>query len=81
MAKTKKANGPADPHFPSDEELYRKYLVDHWAGGHFIGPGLAFPNASFNRSKYSRAKDVLGDDDMSIQGWGVLACFVEDLPS
>jgi hypothetical protein len=66
--------------FGPEEELYRRYKSDHWAAGRFIGIGLSFPNPSFNRSRRSSPADVLRDGPRHFDGWGVLGCYVGDIP-
>lgn len=69
-----------DPDLGTKEELFKRYKKEHWANGTFSGLGLSFAtHPSFNRSKFSSAKDVLVDGDKVYEGWGVLACIVEDV--
>lgn len=70
-----------DAEFGVEELLYRRYKLEHWVEGMFIGIGLRFPNPSFNRSKLSEPSDVLTEGRDSFSGWGVLSCVVKDVPA
>jgi hypothetical protein len=66
--------------FEPEEELYRRYTSDHWTAGVFTGVALRFPNPSFNRSSLSSPTEVLRDGPKRFDGWGVLGCYVLDVP-
>ena len=67
-----------DPELGTTEQLFKRYLKEHWTKAGFSNVGLKFA-PSFNRSKFSEAKDVLVDGDRTFEGWGVLACSVGDV--
>jgi hypothetical protein len=68
--------------FDSEEFLYRRYALVHFADGQILPQSISFPKPSFNRSKFSRAEDVLHVDccdGKKLPGWGVLESSTSDL--
>jgi hypothetical protein len=71
----------AQPEFPGDEELYRRFRREHFVDNLLTNIGLPFPRTSFNRQSFSEADDVLWHDREDrrfevFEGWGVFAVTV-----
>jgi len=74
-------NGRAeDQEFGNAENLYRRYIKEHWVDNTFVSAGFRFPRPSINREKYSKPEDVIYSDDGQFDGWGVLEFRVEHIP-
>ena len=66
--------------FSDSEDVFRRFETRHFANGELLPAAVPFPRASVNRSKYSRAEDVLFSDDGGYDGHGVFAFASRDLP-
>jgi hypothetical protein len=74
-------NGRAeDQVFGKDENLYRRYIKEHWVNNTFVGAGFQFPRPSVNRQRYSEPEDVIYSDEGEFDGCGVLEFSVEHIP-
>jgi len=69
---------PVDPHFASEEFLYRRCRQADVHGERLLPYAIRFyPDWSVNRSKYSEPEDVLYP---SYLDWGVASFQVQDIP-
>jgi hypothetical protein len=74
-------NRRPDPIFAPTEKLFRRYSLTHFQDGEFTGMALSFSNPiSVNRSKYSRALDVLFSEANEWEGFGVVSFQVRHIP-
>jgi hypothetical protein len=75
-------NAP-DQDFPPEENLYRRYLREHFVNGELRAQHFQLPEASVNRERYSDGpEDVLHQDccgGEALEGYGILGFTVADV--
>jgi hypothetical protein len=69
---------PPDPHFDSDERLFRRFRPQDLEGNTVAVDAIELPDMSVNREKYGPAEWLLLDE--AFETWGVAAFMVQDVP-